>query len=127
MKPESFGSWFRDRLFAIFHPGQMITTCRQQSLEILALYSKNEDLRVRLTITQESEPRSITAAREAVRRFVVEGVCPNVTSTDTDCFWMCSECRCDMPPTKRYDTRVGEWVVQKIHCGLLRKRSQENH
>jgi hypothetical protein len=66
-----------------------------------------------------SEPPSITKARESVRRFLEDGVCPTVEEAKHACVWTCRECNATMPRTHWYDTDTGEWVRKYPRCAML--------
>lgn len=71
--------------------------------------------------TEMAEPTRITEAREAVRRFIEEGICPSVQETKVSSAWTCLDCRQTMPRTYWYDTHSGEWVRKYPRCRLLPK------
>lgn len=66
-----------------------------------------------------SEPPSITKAREAVRRFLEDGVCPSIEETKHSCVWTCLECRATVPRTYWYDQETRQLVRKYPRCRLL--------
>lgn len=49
------------------------------------------------------EPSAVRSAREVLRRWKREGVCPEIAKTVHACAWTCLDCKQQVPPTVESD------------------------